>query len=74
MYALKFDDFKRKVAPQGVQLNKLITCFPGTDDYDAWMAVFLQPENDTVDILIEDDYSTTTFYTTKITKTKEMTA
>lgn len=68
MYAMGFDDLKRKVAPKGIVLNKLITCFPGTDDYEAWMAVFLQEENTTVDVLIEDDYSTTTFYTTTVTK------
>lgn len=73
MFAMGFDDLKRKLAPKGVVLNKLSTCFPGTDDYEAWTAVFLQPENNTVDIFIEDDFRTTTFYTTSKSNKKEVT-
>lgn len=68
---MNFDDLKRKVAPTGTELHKLVSCFVGTDEYTAWMNVFLQPENDTVEVCIEDDHSTYTFYTINKPKTKE---
>lgn len=65
MFALKFDDLMRKALAHPtnpVYLKKLVTAMPGTPDYEAYMGLFLLPENDTVEILLEDD-RTATFYT-----------
>jgi hypothetical protein len=63
LFAVKFDDTKRKVLPKGVLMRKITTCFPNTPEYEQYMRLFLLPENETLDIFIEDDNKTTTFYT-----------
>jgi len=57
-FAVKFDDKKRHTPG----LNKLQTCQRGTDEYFRWMSLFVSPENDTVDYIVEDDGITYTFY------------
>lgn len=63
MFAVSFDDLKRKMIPKGIYLKKLCTAFPGTPDYEAYMALHNAPENDTVFVQLEDDLKTATFFT-----------
>lgn len=60
-----FDDFKRRVAPKGIVVTKLMTASPGTDDYDAYMAAFLDDANTTIEVCVGLDKRTVTFYTVK---------
>lgn len=69
MFEVKFDDKKRKVfRERGIILNKLTTCFSGTEEYDAWMNVFTNPDNTTVDVVESEDGKIATFYTTVFPK------
>jgi hypothetical protein len=62
-FAVHFDDFKRKLRREkDIQAKKLMTTYPGTDDYEAYMALFLSEDNNSIEICIEDDNRTTTFY------------
>lgn len=63
MFALKFDDLKRKLAPKGVELHDIATAAKGTEDWDVWMGVYLMPENVSLHLVVEDDETTHTFYT-----------
>lgn len=62
-FEVHYDDLKRRLAPKGIILTKLMTCIPGTDDYTAYMAAFTDPENTTIEVCVGDDKKTTTFYT-----------
>lgn len=64
-YEVVFDNFKRKVAPKGIVVTKLMTASPGTDDYEAYMAAFLDEANTTIEVCVGLDNRTTTFYTVK---------
>ena len=63
MFAVKFDDLKRKVLPKGVLMRKVTTCFTNTPEHEKYMKLFLLPENETLEVFIEDDAKTYTFYT-----------
>lgn len=68
MFALKFDDAKRKLATSGIELHDLATAMTGTDDYELWMGMYLMPENNTIHLIVEDDKSTHTFFTIHLPK------
>lgn len=65
MFAISFDDFKRKMLAKEkpVYLKKIITVMPGTDDYETYMNLYVAPENQTVYCHFEDDLKTVTFFT-----------
>lgn len=66
-FALDFDRVKRKMREKDIELKKLMTCIPGTEDYEAYMALFLAETNtgaSAIDVWVEDDNRTTTFYLT----------
>jgi hypothetical protein len=65
MYAELFDDFKRKLAakppeefPYRVQF--LMTCNKGSTVYDEWMSKYMEATD--IDVTVEDDHNTFTFY------------
>lgn len=70
VFALRFDDLMRKMRPKGVELHKVITVMPGSNDYEAYVGLFCAPENDTLHVQVEDDNATLTFYTIKVIKEK----
>ena len=65
VFAVRFDDLMRKMRQQNppVQLKKLITTNAGMPEHEAYLNLFLMPENDTIHIEIEDDNRTYTFFT-----------
>lgn len=63
MFAVKFDDLRRKMLKKDVVLNKLVTAQIGTPEYEAYANLFTMPENDTIHMAVEDDNKTYTFYT-----------
>lgn len=65
MFAARFDSLKRKMLKQEkpVLLKKIVSCQSGTPDYYTYMDLFLMPENNTIEIEVEDDFNTYTFYT-----------
>lgn len=66
MFAVKFDDYKRRLAKNNIKVTKLITAMQNTDDYNTYMGLFLMPENKAIDIIVEDDNSTYTFFTLEV--------
>lgn len=64
MFALKFDGAQRLMKTKGVELHKIATAAKDTDEWNTWMGVYLMPENTALDIYVEDDNSTYTFFTT----------
>ena len=66
MFAVKFDDLARKLInnqDKPIFLNKLITAQQGTPEFEAYLGAFLLPENETIEVSIEEDNKTYTFYT-----------
>jgi hypothetical protein len=66
MYAMNFDDFKRKLESKTAdqfpfRLELLETCIKNTPIWDGWFGKFLAEDSD-IHISIEDDCSTYTFY------------
>jgi hypothetical protein len=64
-FEVTFDNFKRRVKPKGIEVTKLMTASPGTDDYDAYMAAYLDDANTTMEVCVGLDNRTVTFYTVK---------
>jgi hypothetical protein len=62
MYHMTFDDFKRRLEKKnpGVQLKVLKTTIVGTPDWDAYLGIYLMPENTEVELTY--DGHTATFY------------
>jgi hypothetical protein len=74
MFAVKFDDFKRKVAKLDppVELHKLTTCFVNTPEWNSYYSLWNAETNTEIHLEIEDDERTYTFFTINPTKkTKE---
>jgi hypothetical protein len=71
MYHGTFDDFKRRLAKSHpeVELKVLNTSIVGTPDYDAYLGVFLLPENKEVEVTYDGHVAT--FYRIE-TKKKEI--
>lgn len=67
MFAVKFDDMRRKLlaSKKPVELHKLVTVPTGTPEFEAYMGLFLAEDNKTIDILVEDDNKTYTFFTAR---------
>lgn len=65
MYAMKFDDLRRKMLVQEKpkDLHKLTTAIEGTPEFDTYMGLYLMPENTAIHMEVEDDNKTYTFYT-----------
>jgi hypothetical protein len=63
LFAVRFDDLKRKALPKGTLMRKITTCFSNTPEFEQYMGLFLMPENNTLEVFIEDDNKTYTFYT-----------
>lgn len=70
MFAVRFDDLKRKMAQASppVKLKKLITTNTGMPEHETYLNLFLMPENETIHIEVEDDNRTYTFFTIEPTK------
>lgn len=65
MYAVRFDDLKRKMLKQDkpVLLNKLVTAQTGSTDFDVYMGLFLSADNEAIHVEVEEDNKTYTFFT-----------
>lgn len=64
MFALGFDDLKRKFNKSGIELRPLPngTCTIGTNQWEQYWHIYNLPES-LVDVKVEDDNRTYTFYT-----------
>lgn len=64
MYALSFDDLKRKLAraEKPVELRALSTCTLGTAEWETYWRLANLPGN-VIDVMVEPDHRTYTFYT-----------
>lgn len=73
MFAVKFDDMRRKLlaSKQPVELHKLETLMQGTPEFEAYLSLFMGEDNTTIDIVVEEDGKTYTFYTVRPVVTKE---
>lgn len=72
LFEAHFDDLKRSMQSKGVTLNKLITCFRGTPEYEAWMGAFINPENKTIHYTADEKDNVYTFYTILAAKVAEV--
>lgn len=66
MFAVRFDSLKRKMIKQDppVLLHAVETLQTGSPNFEGFMALYLDPDNATLDVCIEDDNRTYTFFTT----------
>lgn len=64
MYALGFDDLRRKVLKKGIELRPLPegTCTLGTDTWETYWRLYNMPDS-VIDVKVEADERTYTFYT-----------
>lgn len=62
MFAIAFDDLRRRVAKKNVELRPLATCSMGTDEWELYWKLY-NAENSVIDVKVEDDNRTYTFYT-----------
>lgn len=75
-FAIKFDGFMRTLradASQPHDAKKLCTAMPGTPDYDAWMNLYLNDQGGKLNIMLEDDNYTATWYVFVPRKNEETT-
>lgn len=66
MYAMNFDDFKRKLAAHSdekfpFKLELLETCVRNTPLWEGWLDKYMAEGSD-INVTIEDDCNTYTFY------------
>jgi len=64
MYAMTFDDFKRKLAAKPdypVRAEAIASCIQFTPLFEQWYPEFMKPDSD-IHITIEPDGKTFTFY------------
>jgi len=64
MFALAYDAFNRRLKnnKSPVTLNLLSTCQIGTPAFNEWSAKFLAEDNNSIEILVEDDKKTYSFF------------
>jgi hypothetical protein len=63
MFAVRYDDFSRKLKAQGkVKLTLLSTCQMGTPEFAQWSEKFLADDNKDIHMIVEDDTKTYSFF------------